>query len=228
MSNQPAPQSTPVLKNPQIILALISGAVTIAAALIGVLPHLLPATATVTPTATAIIITVTPLPSPIPVVTSTTLVVQTSVPAQPTLISLFQSTPVSVLPTNTSAITNGTPNVKLLYDKAAFNVLNQSNYAMSLAGVTFRSTSGTWDARKWGPSIYISLPVANCLRLRDASSGQHTPPAVCSNHIYGLIEIGKPAMFWVNTDHFDVIHNDQTIATCDTSAGECDVYIPLA
>ena len=127
-----------------------------------------------------------------------------------------------------SSITSGTPNVKLIYDKVSFNVLNQSNQVLSLASVTFRSISGTWDARNWGPSIYISLPIANCLRLRDASSGQHTPPAVCANHIYGLIEVGITAMFWVNTDHFDVIHNDQTIATCDTAAGECDVYIPLA
>ncbi len=228
MSNQPAPQSTSVLKNPQIILALISGAVTIVAAAIGVLPHLLPPPVTLTPTMTAFVVTATSLPSPIPVITSTPIAVtQISAPVQPTVISLLQPSPNAALVANTSAITNSTPNVKLLYDKAAFNVLNQTDHSMSLAGVTFRSTSGMWDARSWGPSIYISLPAANCLRLRDASSGQHTPPAACANHLYGLIEVGKTVMFWVNTDHFDVIRNDQTIATCDTAAGECDVYIPL-
>ncbi|MBI1277895.1 MAG: hypothetical protein GC179_07185 [Anaerolineaceae bacterium] len=227
MSNQPAPQSTSVLKNPQIILALISGVVTIVAALIGVLPHLLPASATPTPTMTPIVVTATALPTSIPVATNAPLAdTQIPEPAQPTLISLAVTTPITAVP-NTSSIPSGAPNVKLLFDKASFNLLNQSDYTISLAGVTFRSTSGTWDARKWGPSIYINLPAANCLRLRDSSSNLHTPPAVCANHIYGLIEVGPTAMFWANTDHFDVVHNDQTIATCETSSGECDVYIGL-
>ena len=227
MSNQPTPQSTSGLKNPQILLALISGAVTIAAAFIGVLPHLLPVSPTVTPTTTPIVVTATPLPISIPVATNVPLAnTQIPEPAQPTLISLALRTPSEATP-NTNPIMNGVPNLKLIYDKASFNVLNQSDHSMSLAGVTFRSTSATWDARKWGPSIYISLPIAKCLRLRDSSSSQRTPPSVCANHIYGLIEVGPTAMFWANTDHFDVVRNDQTLATCETSAGECEVYIAL-
>jgi hypothetical protein len=184
--------------------------------------------ATPTLTATPIIVTATALPSPIPVATSAPVVeTKLAEPAQPTLISLIQPT-TNAAPANASLVTTGTPNVKLLYDKSAFNVLNSSSNPMSLVGITFRSTNGTWDARKWGPSIYINLPVANCLRLRDASSGQHTPPAACVNHIYGLIEVGISAMFWVNADHFDVLRGDQTLATCDTAVGECDLYIPLA
>lgn len=228
MSNQPVPQSASVWKSPQIILALISGAVTIVAAIIGVLPLLLPAAATATPTIAPIVVTTTSLPSSITVVTSSPVVeTKITVPAQPTVISLLQPT-LNATTANTSSITSGPPNVKLLYDNASFNVLNQSDYPMSLAGVIFRSTSGIWDARNWGPSIYISLPVANCLRLRDAASGQQTPPAVCANRIYGLIEVGITAMFWVKTDYFDVVRNDQTIATCAIEAGECDVYIPPA
>ena len=227
MANQSAPQSTPVLKNPQIILALISGTVTLVAALIGVLPHLLPASPTLTPTMTPIIMTATSLTISSPVVFSSSVPnTQIPTPAQPTLISLALTTP-SVATPNPNPLMNGTPNVKLLYDKASFNLLNLSDHSMSLYGVTFRSSSGTWDAKKWGPSIYTSLPAANCLRLRDASSGQHTPPAICANHIYGLIEVGATAMFWANTDYFDVMHNDQIIATCDLSFGECSVYIPL-
>src|SRR3954462_9360513 len=125
MSNQPAPQSTSVLKNPQIILALISGLVTIAAAFIGVLPHLLPASATPTPTVKPIVVTATSLPTSIPVVTDTPFVAtQISEPLQPTLINLVLTTPSGVTP-NANPITNGVPNLKLIYDKAAFNVLNQ-------------------------------------------------------------------------------------------------------
>lgn len=227
MANQPAPVTTPVLKNPQIILALISGIVTIIAAFIGVLPHLLPSSATPTPTATPIIVTATFIPTALPVAANTSIAnTQIPEPPQPTLISLVQPTAGAATP-NTQPVTGGVPNVKLLYDKASFNVLNQTDHQLSLAGVTFRSTSGTWDARKWGPSIYISLPAANCLRLRDSSSSQHTPPASCANHIYGLIEVGSTAMFWVKTDHFEVMQNDQIIANCDTSAGECDIYVPL-
>ncbi len=227
MSNQPAPQSTSVLKNPQIILAMISGVVTLVAAFIGVLPHLLPASPTITPTMTPIVVTATSAPTSIPVVANVLPTdTQLPEPAQPTLISLAVTTQ-SAVTSNAKPITNGVPNIKLIYDKASFNVLNQSDHPMSLVGVTFRSTSGMWDAQKWGPSIYINLPVANCLRLRDSGSSQHTPPPTCANHIYGLIEVGPAAMFWANTDHFDVVRNDQTIATCETSSGECDVYIGL-
>ncbi len=227
MSNQPAPQPTPILKNPQIILALISGLVTIVAAFIGVLPHLLPVPATATPTITPVILTATALPTSVPAVTNSPVGSSPiSIPIQPTVISLLQPTS-NVVATSLISNSINTPNVTLLYDKAVFNLINHSDHAMSLVGITFRSSSGLWDAQKWGPSIYNNLPIANCLRLRDASSGRHTPSAVCANHIYGLIEVGTSAMFWVNTDHFDVVLNDQTIATCDTAAGECDLFIPL-
>jgi hypothetical protein len=97
---------------------------------------------------------------------------------------------------------------------------------LSLEGVTFQSASGTWDARQWGPSIHNSLPANQCLRLRDATAGQRTPPSPCVDHLYGLIEVGASALFWVNTPEFTVWWQGQVITTCATSGSVCSVFIP--
>lgn len=229
MSNQPPQRSESVLKSPQFLVAIVSGLVTIVAAFIGVLPSLVvnSPTATVTPSpAPTVQITHTPIPSPVTELIST----EAPQPAQPTLIELLR-TPDGVTTTQSdSPISDGNtqPNTRLIYDAVSFNVVNQSGGTLSLVGVTFRSTSGTWDARSWGPSIYTSLPNAKCLRLRDASAGQRNPPQPCINQIYGLIEVGKPAMFWVNSDTFEVIRDNQTLATCKITDGMCDIYIAPA
>lgn len=100
-------------------------------------------------------------------------------------------------------------------------MFNQSERTLSLEGVEFRSASGNWDARDWGPSVYTSLPLGMCLRLRDASVGQRQPPAPCRDKIYGLIVVGSSALFWLNTETFEVVRNNTLIVTCPAEAGTC-------
>lgn len=229
MTNQTPQKSDSVLKSPQFLVAIVSGLVTIIAALIGVLPSLVvnPPTVTAAPSpAPTMQITNTAIPSPAAGMISTAI----TEPVQPTLINLIRTPDTVTTPNNSGAISisDQAPNARLIYDTVSFNVLNQYGGTLSLIGVSFRSTSGTWDARSWGPSIYTSLPNAKCLRLRDATAGQRNPPQPCQNQIYGLIEVGKPAMFWVNAETFEVIRDNRTLATCQIADGQCDIYIAPA
>ncbi len=177
-----------------------------------------------------ITLSATPLPTDMPTDTPiaasapTLLPTQTMIPPTATVIAaVILPTTVPTVPT----VTSSPPpvNVLLLYDNVSFTLHNRSGQTLSLEGVMFRSAHGTWDARNWGPSLYVSLPDNNCLRLRDASTGNRQPPSVCGN-LYGLQLVGTSALFWLNTDSFDVVRNGAVIATCPTDHESCGVHIP--
>ncbi len=198
-------------------------------------------TATNTPTQTS---TATDTSTPAPTLTATATLTTTpsatdtpAASATPTLTATFTMTPAPTK-TDTPAATDTpaftpTPvpptaipgNVLLLYDDVSFTVHNRAGRVLSLEGVIFRSASANWNARSWGVSVYVSLPDNACLRLRDASSGQRQPPPVCGS-LYGLQLVGSPALFWLNTESFEVVRGGQVIATCRSDEGSCLVYIP--
>lgn len=225
MANQPAPTSGSGLKSPQLLVAVISGAVTLIAAVIGVLPNLVSNNPPATVTPSPVIVTATPVQAGESAVTVSPA--PTATAPQPTPINiLLTDTSSTPIPVSQPGATGGSaPNVQLLYDAVSFTLLNQSGAVLSLEGVTFQSSSGAWDARQWGPSIYSSLPVGQCLRLRDAATGPRTPPSPCVDRIYGLIEVGSSALFWLNAPEFTVMQHDQLMATCSTSAETCAVFI---
>jgi hypothetical protein len=188
-----------------------------------------------TPIPSAIPASDTPLPSVIPA--TATENPPTSVPTEITVVPSSMVTleppPTSlpIIPTTESppvvAQASQPPNVRLMYDGVSFTLLNESGHVLSLEGVHFRGGGKEWDARSWGPSIYVSLPAGWCLRLRDAAAGQRQPPAPCQNKIYGLIEVGSTAFFWRDVASFEVVQNGNVIATCtaEDGSGECEVYV---
>ena len=247
------PAARPPLRNPftwAVAAAVIIIGVA-AIALIGGQPGgFLAAVPTDTPTAVA---SMTPLPTNMPTETPFIALVPAILPTQtmtlasppeatdtplPTSITTQEPTNIplptiipSPTPTNTAlptVVPSPTPkpvNVMLLYDNVSFTLYNQAGRLMSLQGVVFRSASGSWNARNWGVSLYQNLPENNCLRLRDASSGNRQPPPVCAT-LYGLQLVGTSALFWLNTNSFDVVLNGDVIATCSTDQDTCGVYIP--
>jgi hypothetical protein len=229
MADQIPPKSEPLLKNPQVVATIIGGIITLLVAIVGVLPNLLnKGAATPQPTILLVIATqIPPTATPIPIAaTATDEIVQAPVTsAAPTAVvvpptALFEPTPTPpLLPTPA-------PNVLLLYDEVSFTLLNEGQGTLSLEGVVFHSDSGAWDARKWGASIYNSLPAGKCLRLRDASVGNRQPPASCGSPIYGLQVVGASVLFWVGVGKFDVVRNGTVIATCTVADQSCAVAIP--
>jgi hypothetical protein len=117
------------------------------------------------------------------------------------------------------------PNVRVLYDEVSLTVVNQSGGLLSLVGVSFVSAAGRWDASQWGGRVHDRVPNGYCLRMRDASVGQRTPPAECVG-IFGLMEVGSTVMFWRGVEQFTMEQNNNVIATCSAISRMCDVYLP--
>ncbi len=214
MSRQKSPKSESIVTNPQVLVAIIGGVVTVLVAFVGIIPNLVNNQPTATPQPTVIVVTATPQ-SPI----ATQISVETRVTAiLPTeAIGSVQSNPPPIQPV--------TGNVLLMYDSESFTLINQSDQTLPLEEVVFRSSRGEWDARDWGPGVYNSLPANQCLRLRDATVGQRQPPAPCRDKIYGLQVVGTSALFWVGVDTFEVIRAGQVIATCSVSETTCLIQI---
>jgi hypothetical protein len=231
-STPPTKPESP-LQNPQIVAAIIGGLVTVLVAIVGIIPAIINHPATPTP----VIVTATPVPATATavlvanVVASATPIPPTPVPATdvpPTTLPLVQPAatqpPIQLSPVGyTGPQQPATGNALLMYDDVSFTVLNQGTAKLSLVGVVFRSKNGEWDARKWGPSLYDRLPANRCLRLRISTSGNRQPPAACGNPIFGLQLVNGTALFWVNVDSFDVVRDDQTIATCQIADKQCVV-----
>ena len=250
MAQQTPSRRESAVNNPQVLAAIIGGIVTVIVAVVGVVPAIIngqkatPVIVTATPPPATTLALVLPsiMPSATPVMPTYTPEILHSAAVQLTPIvyaspvtdaapGVISQQPTPIFPTSTA--TPAVPptqaaaaNVLLLYDGASFSMLNQDRRKLSFEGVFFRSSAGEWEARRWGPSLYNSLPPGMCLRLRDAGVGSRNPPAPCVNQIYGLQEVGTSALFWIKTDRFDVVQNGQTIATCIVADRECSIYIP--
>lgn len=213
--------------NPQVIIALITGLVSVLVTVIGVLPNLINANeATATPTAMAVVLIVA-TPTDVPLLpTSETQTLPTAVPT--TESSTAPTTAPTIQPTAESttapvATNSPSPNVLLIYDNVSFSLVNTSGRRLSLDNVTFQSGSRIWESLAW--ANHRRIPNGNCMRIRDASVSNRNPPGECSE-LLSLILIGGSAMFWTEADTFDVLQGSQVIATCTTDTDRCAIYIP--
>jgi hypothetical protein len=235
MSNEQQPQKVQSsFTNPQVITAVIGGVVTLVAAILGILPSVLnrpaPATAVIVVTATAmptmgIVLEPTLPPTDVPAQPTTEAIVPVVTDIPPTPLppaaTSIPATPIPPTPIPPTSAPAQPANALFLWDNDSFTVLNQGGGSLSFANVTFRSVSGSFDARAWGSA----LPSGYCLRLRNAAVGQRQPPAECGGNLYSLLEVSGSALFWRSVETFDVVLNGQTIATCPIAAGRCPVYI---
>ncbi len=211
-----------ILISPQVIAALITGMIAIVATLLPLWLDRNNSTPPVTATEIAII------PSSTPDATTSTPAMdasETPLPASATPQSLPTRTPLPPTATLIPATDAPAPNVILLYDDVSLTVYNDTQQTLSLDGVQFLSNSRRWNATQWGASLAAALPADNCLRMRDATSGNRQPPAICGN-LLGFMQVGGSALFWLEGSTFDVQYNGETLITCDTTATRCPVYIP--
>jgi hypothetical protein len=246
----PAASSANAWANPQVLIALITGIVTVLAAFIGILPTLIEAnqpTPTPTPTHTptpTLTLTSTPAPPPTEAFTLTLAPTLTPVSDSPTDVPASEPTsaPTSVPPTlepttaptsaPTSAPTDAPPaaptasnppNALLIYDDASFTLVNVSGRNLSLAGVRFRGGGVAFNSTGWANNTRI--PDGNCVRLRDTAAGQRNPPGECGA-LLSLLLLDRDALFWIGTDSFEVVRRGVVLATCATDTDRCAIYIP--
>lgn len=214
--------STFLLGSP-VMGALITSMVALA---IAFGPRLIDNSATPQPTAEALVAAEQPTEQPTEAATLQPS--PTSLPTEQPTDTPPSPTALDIVPPTVAIRSNDEPpppnTVQLLYDDITFTMLNDTDSALYVSNVSFVSASARWDATQWGTGLSDNFPAGNCLRMRDATTGNRQPPAVC-RAVYGLQLVGGGAMFWRGVDTFDVIQDGQTIAKCDVSAGRCDVPI---
>jgi hypothetical protein len=238
-------------RSPQVILPIVATISTILVAVIGVIPSIIEANKppAVTPTAMVIAIIATPVPAttvPVEVAAVSTLAPTnapaatdkpTDVPPSPTVLiptdrpmtdtptSAPTEIPATVIPTDIppTAAPTAVPNVTLFYDQDSFTIYNMTSSRISLEGIVFKGPDVSWNISPFGGSMK-SLPSSKCLRLRDATVGNRTPPAECGGTNYAFLEIGPTAIFWRN-QYFDVVRDGAVLATCQFDAGKCEIHV---
>ena len=233
-----------LLLTPQVIGALITSSVAIILALVTTSNNAPPPIPTPTVAPTIITVIATEQSNAEPTIAPTENEPETDEPTtEPTKLPTNEPTttePPTAIPTNEPPATNTftpmpsdtpipptdppPPNVMLIYDDASFTVHNQSSQTVSLSDMLFRSTSGSWEGRKWGPSLASNFPANNCLRLRDINSGQRQPPSRCGT-LLGLQLIDTSLLFWLEVDQFEVLNKGNLIATCLTAEDTCPIFV---
>lgn len=238
-------------RSPQVVLPIVAAMTTIFVAIIGVIPALIEANKPPALTPTPIVIAIIATAQPTNIIVPTAAVSTDAPAAPPTLVPTDlpptdkpTDLPATAVPTDlpatsaptdippTSAPTDPVivdlaptvaPNVTLFYDQDSFTILNGSGSRISLDGLVFRGETVSWDIAPFG-GLMRALPNNKCLRMRDATVGNRTPPSECGNQMYGFLEIGATAIFWRGTQ-FEVVHEDNVIATCEFAAKTCPIYV---
>lgn len=241
----PPPKLT---QQPQVMAALITGVISLLVAIVGIVPALVEAAKDdPTPTPPAAVVVATSAPTNTLVAQVEPTLAPTDTPAPPTDAPVSQpniipvgatstslpvigSTPVLADPqptADTSASTSNEtaaqePNIRMFFDNRSFTIRNQGGGRKSLIGVTFYSDEGRWDASQWGP-IHEKFTNKDCLRMRDVSTGQQSPPSECQD-LLALLLVGPEVIFWRDEDGFHVERSGVELGVCTISP--CDLYLP--
>ncbi len=161
----------------------------------------------------------TSTPTQLPTTTPTQSVFATSTPL-PSATSL--PSPTFVIPTLTPRPEQV---VRLEYDDTYFTLINPSVSVVDLYGMTFTDGNFTYSAITWEvPADEINigaLPANHCLQLSGFSvnTGINFLPQ-CS-FVRSFVTISEDNFFWVDGT-FDVLIENQVIATCNADDSMCE------
>jgi hypothetical protein len=142
------------------------------------------------------------------------------------------------------ATASGTGDVSLLYDDYQFILVNTSDHPLNVSKLHFEQRSDTdattrsFDASLWSASTTQNAADALlprfCLQIWRNDRIQPTPVPGCSiipvNFRAAWAKVAEGRRFWIPIDStvstFDVSLNGKVLATCNISAGHCEVALP--
>lgn len=131
--------------------------------------------------------------------------------------------------TNTQQ-TNFPAEMRLIYTQDSFTILNTSGRDLDMTGLGFSSASGTVGISQWQTEFLSrplnAFPTGDCLQAWSVNIAEYPPkPAECGFR-HAWIGLADSQLFWANTDFFSVSRGGGVLATCNVSAGVCDVDLP--
>jgi hypothetical protein len=142
-------------------------------------------------------------------------------------------------PESSATPPEGEPNIRLAYTvEGEFLLINISTRQVNLTGLTFEQlqADGTryyFEANAWNDLNIAERPYmmggGGCYQLLTNDATRLTPSrAVCPRFLGWLRTSTERRYFWIAGETFDVIRNNEILATCEVAAGECIFYLPPA
>jgi hypothetical protein len=180
--------------------------------------------------------TLVPTSTPTPVLTSTSTPILTSTPTP-----VLTSTPAPTRTATAEAAPVGEYNLRLIYDKEQFLLINISDAPLDVSQLVFEqeltdSSVRTFEAKEWERTGIVVPPTAmtaqGCYQLVTAEGTQAIPADDICPHFLGWYSTGvESRYFWIANNRgasFVVRRTSDTapLATCSVDAGECEVHLP--
>lgn len=125
----------------------------------------------------------------------------------------------------------GEPELLLIYDAGVpvFTLKNQSGGPLDLTPLSFSGAGVTVPATIWNTEFLAtplnSFKAGGCLQMWQFGLPQQAAPAECGDSRQGWIS-EETGFFWTQGT-FDVLYGGARVATCEASAGQCAVDLPI-
>ncbi|MBN2471014.1 MAG: hypothetical protein JXN59_09840, partial [Anaerolineae bacterium] len=118
--------------------------------------------------------------------------------------------------------------IELIYSPGSFALINRGNQPLNLFGLAFVSGNarlpiGIWNVAT-GSAPLGFFPADDCLQTWGFTDPRQPKPASC-NVRHAWTTVGQSQKIWLEGT-FDVIYNNQTVTTCEVSAGQCVFELP--
>jgi uncharacterized protein YkwD len=140
----------------------------------------------------------------------------TAVPTlQPTSVPLVFATPVPGA---------ASPDVSLLYDDRSLFLVNTTGGTVNLNGMSIVGSGRTLTLERWaqfaGNLNLGAYPAGHCLQAEQSGTNA-AAPGLCRS-VRSVVEYQPGQVFWASGP-FTVMRGNQTLATCQPTAGRCEV-----
>lgn len=116
------------------------------------------------------------------------------------------------------------PDISLLYDARSLFLVNSSSGTVNLSGISITGNGRTLTLERWaqfaGNLNLGAFPAGSCLQAEQSGTNA-AAPGLC-RLVRSIVEYQPGQVFWANNS-FTVMRGSQTLATCDPTAGRCEV-----
>jgi hypothetical protein len=143
--------------------------------------------------------------------------------------------PASATPTQASSSPTQAADatLKLVYDDNRVYLINISTRPQNISRLRFEQEANgravAFRANIWTETSVAQLPPGGCYQLGVSAGAASTTPDEC-NSSFGWLQRNESNQFWRSLagsgDTFTVFQDDQSIAECNLSAGECAFSLP--
>ncbi len=118
--------------------------------------------------------------------------------------------------------------IELVYSPSSFALINRGGQFLNLFGLVFTGANGRLPIGIWnisaGSAPLGAFPSDDCLQAWGFGDSRQPKPTGC-NVRHAWTTVGASQKIWLEGT-FDVIYNNQTVTTCEASAGQCIFELP--